>query len=494
MYLNLFDNPHVVFIVLQIKHILAWAILQKLLAFTLSKNYLMTKILIIDDNQSVLNFLMILLLQTGEYEIETLQDSTEAYEILQEERHDILLLDMDMPDVSGMDILNFLEENNLSIATIVLTGVEQVDMAIAAMKLNVHDYMLKPVDEDKLFKNLKEIVSSLDLSKPDANDTESSDTLKYKEQFSKIITQNKEMLKIFQFVEKFANTDNSILIWGDSGTGKELIAEAIHKISGRSDKKLIAVNAGAFAKELFASEFFGYEKGAFTGAIKNKKGFIEEAHGGTLFLDEIGELELPMQVKLLRVLQEGEFYKVGSTKNVKIDVRIIAATNKNLYDEIKKGTFRSDLFFRLNINSINLPPLRERADDIPLLANYFLKKFNTKYKKNIKNISKPFLTCMKSYPFPGNVRELMNIINSAIIVESSNELKKKSLPNYFLEIIKSNTDNIAGNVPLSLQQVEKEHIAKVLIYTANNRTKAAKILGISRVGLIAKIKKYELDL
>ena len=225
----------------------------------------------------------------------------------------------------------------------------------------------------------------------------------------------------------------------------------------------------------------------------DKTGFLEDANHGTLFLDEIGELSLPIQVKLLRVLQEEEFYRLGSTKNIKVDVRIIAATNKNLFEEIKKGSFRKDLFFRLNINSINLPPLRERKGDIELLANYFVNKFNRKYFKNITGISEAVLNILKSYPFPGNVRELMNIINSAIIVESGRELRKKSLPNYFLEHNGSYEEYDSEVIPPSLEEIEKVHIKKVLEFTNNNKTKASGILGISRVNLIAKIKKYKLE-
>ncbi len=455
----------------------------------------MAKILLIDDNQAVLNFLRILILQSGKYEIETLQDSTKAYDLLQKEQFDVLLLDMDMPEVSGLDILKFIKNNNINIITIVLTGVEDIDLAITAMKLSTYDYLLKPVDEDKLFRVIDSAIEEKKLQEAETDPLQklTLEGLKYKDVFSSIITQDEKMIKIFHTVEKFARTENSVLIWGESGSGKELIARAIHDISDRADKKFLAVNAGAFAQELFSSEFFGYEKGAFTGAQSNKTGFIEEANGGTLFLDEIGELSLPIQVKLLRVLQEEEFYRLGSTRNIKVDVRIIAATNKNLFEEIKKQTFRKDLFFRLNINSINLPPLRERKGDIELLANYFLKKFNKKYKKNVTTISDGMLNALKSYPFPGNIRELMNIINSAIIVESSKTLHKKSLPSYFLDngcSIENFDDDI---LPCSLNDLEQVHIKKVLDFTNFNKSKASEILGISRVNLISKIKKYGLE-
>jgi len=377
----------------------------------------MTRVLIIDDNQSVLNFLRVFLLQSGNFEIDVLQNSEGAYKILDKEAHDVLFLDMDMPEVTGIDILEYINKKEYKITTIVLTGVDDVDLAISAMKLGTFDYMLKPINEEKLLKALKNAANNSWVESEEMEFLPTFFHLKYKHAFRDIITQNSEMLKIFHFVGKFANTDNCVLIWGESGTGKELIAKAIHEISDRRDKPFIAVNAGSFAQELFASEFFGYEKGAFTGAVKNKKGFLDEANGGTLFLDEIGELELPVQVKLLRVLQEQEFYRLGSTKHIKMDVRIIAATNKNLFEEINKGNFRKDLFFRLNINSISLPPLRDRLEDIVLLADYFLKKFNVKYKKNVKRISKPVINSLKTYAFPGNVRELMNIINSSLIVE-----------------------------------------------------------------------------
>jgi DNA-binding NtrC family response regulator len=456
----------------------------------------MTRILVIDDDRAILNFMKIFLLQTGLFDVEVLQDSTQAFDVLSKNQPDILLLDMDMPKVNGMDILRFLKKEEIEIFTVVLTGVEDIDLAITAMKLGISDYLLKPVDEEKLLSVLATGSEMQVRTKQEETEKTpfSLDGLKYPEAFMGILTSDKEMLHIFHHVEKFAETDNSVLIWGESGSGKELVARAIHMISKRRDNNFIAVNAGSFADDLFTSEFFGHERGSFTGAVKDKKGFLEEANGGTLFLDEIGELSLPIQIKLLRVLQEEEFYRLGSTHNVKMDVRIIAATNKNLFDEIKRGNFRKDLFFRLNINAIHLPPLRERKGDVELLSEYFFKEFNEEYGKSIERISAPVLKLLNNYSFPGNVRELMNLINSAILVESGKELRKASLPSYFLDQCHDQREvHSRGERLLSLQEVEKEHIRKVLDHTNNNKTVASRILGISRVSLISKVKKYELE-
>ena len=454
----------------------------------------MNKVLVVDDDQAVLNYLNIFLLQAGTFDVTTLANSTKALDLLQNNHYDLLLLDMDMPEVTGLDILKGIQDNSVDVETIVLTGVEDIGLAVNAMKLGAIEYLIKPVDNEHLLSLMNSVLENRKNQKLIEQDTPATTDLKHKDAFKDIITQNEKMLKIFSIVEKMAVSDSSILVWGESGTGKELIARAIHQISKRNRQNFVAVNAGSFANELFASEFFGHSQGAFTGATTSKRGLLEEADRGTLLLDEIGELALPIQVKLLRVLQEGEFFRLGSTKNLKVDVRIVAATNKNLHEEIKKGNFRKDLFYRLNMNSVYLPPLRERKDDIPLLANHFLKRFSGVNEKQIEKISDAAMKLLLSYDYPGNIREMMNIINSAVIIESSNEIRKKSLPNYVLESTAHLVDAGPSDFALkTMEEVEKDHIKKILGYTGGNKTKASQILGISRVNLLSKVKKYRLE-
>jgi DNA-binding NtrC family response regulator len=454
----------------------------------------MNKILVIDDDQAVLNYLNMFLLQAGIYDVTVLSNSTRAYGELKNNAYDLLLLDMDMPDVTGLDILKNIQQNNIDIETIVLTGVEDIELAVSAMKLGAMEYLIKPVDNDRLLSLINTAMEQRREQKSISEENGPATVdLKFSDAFQDIITRNEVMNKLFSVVEKMAQTDNSILIWGESGTGKELIARAIHKISKRNKQAFIAVNAGSFANDLFASEFFGHSQGAFTGATSNKRGLVEEADKGTLFLDEIGELALPIQVKLLRVLQEGEFFRLGSTKNLKVDIRIIAATNKNLHEEIKKGNFRKDLFYRLNMNSVYLPPLRERKGDVPVLANHFLGIFSKLDEKRIDKISEGAMRLLVSYDYPGNIRELMNIINSAVIIEPSGELRKKSLPAYVIESTVVGDGNLSDTSLKSLEDVENEHIRKILAYTEGNRTKAAQILGISRISLLSRIKKFRLE-
>jgi DNA-binding NtrC family response regulator len=461
------------------------------------------KVLIIDDEQAVLNFLRVLLAQSGQYQVEILNDSTLAFDKLAAGQHDLLLLDMDMPRVTGLDILKHIQENKIDIETIVLTGVDEVELAVSAMKLGAYDYLKKPVDNDLLLLTMERATErkSMRLEIAALRRSCGWETVENKKAFEEIITQSPRMIQIF----KIAATSTSVLILGESGTGKELIARATHKASLRSDKAFIAVNAGAFARDLFASEFFGHIKGAFSGAFTDKKGFIEEAHGGTLFLDEIGELPPEVQVKLLRVLQNGEFFRVGSTRPMRADVRLLAATNKNLWQELERGTFRKDLFYRLNVNTVSLPPLREREGDIPLLCQYFLQRFNADQKKSIRRASDGVLELLHSYSFPGNVRELENLVTGAALMEQSDVLTADSFPPEFLAMARREEKHHppppsrggmedGEAVPVkTLEEIEASHIKKVLEMTGGNRSHAAKRLGISRVTLIAKIKKFRLE-
>ena len=456
----------------------------------------MNSILVIDDDKAVLNYLFVFLTQTQKFEVEVLSDSTRAFESIDAGDFDLILLDMDMREVHGREILQYVREHNPDIEVVILTGVEDVEMAVESMKKGAYDYLCKPVNNSRLLATLERALERARLRSEISKlqDQVKLEGVRHKEAFNGIVTQNRKFLRELQKVEQIAESENNVLIWGSSGTGKELVAKAIHKISRRRNNSFIAVNAGAFASELFSSEFFGHEKGAFTGAVIAKKGFFEEADGGTLLLDEIGELELPVQAKLLRVLQEGEYFRVGSTKRRGADVRIIASTNKDLAVEIEKGRFRRDLYYRLNICSIFLSPLRERRGDVELLAYYFCDKHSRLENRNINAIAEDVLSILDVYDFPGNVRELENIIAGAVVLEKGNTLSKRSLPQYLLDAVGRHTIPIPQNVRRTIMQLEAEHVRRVLKHTRGNRTAAAQVLGISRPSLLSKIKKYEIDI
>jgi DNA-binding NtrC family response regulator len=457
----------------------------------------MNRILIIDDDVAVLNYFMILLTQTQRYYVRVLSDSAKAFDLIDSGQFDAILLDMDMPVVHGREVLGYVKEKHPWIEVIVITGVEDVQLAVESMKAGAYDYLCKPVDETRLLLLLERALerSQLRGEISKLRDQVNLEGLRHKEAFKSIITQNKSFLRVLQRVDQIAESENYVLIWGESGTGKELVARAIHQISRRRDKPFIAVNAGTFASELFSSEFFGHERGAFTGATQSKIGFFEKADGGTLVLDEIGELELSVQSKMLRVLQEGEYFRVGSTEQRGADVRIIACTNKDLADEIEKGRFRRDLYYRLNICSVFLPPLRDREGDIELLANCFLEKHNQTNSKAISLIEQEVIELLEMYDYPGNVRELDNIIAEAVVVETGRTLTRRSLPRYVLNAV---SNSRVSSVPLSerktISEIEAEHIRHMLELTDGNRTTAAEILGISRVSLISKIKRYGIDI
>jgi DNA-binding NtrC family response regulator len=450
------------------------------------------RILVVDDDQAVVNYLEVLLLQADRFEVRPLTRSTEVFQVIEEFRPDLILLDMDMPEVKGIDILNSLSEKMDRPEVIVLSGVEDIKLAVSAMKRGAYDYITKPVDPEALIETMDRALERHQLKAEITMIEKNREAGAEHEAFGAIITRASQMKKIFRYIESIAPTASPVLIWGESGTGKELVAHAIHTLSRRRDKPFVAINAGVLANELFSSEFFGHIKGAFTGACANKPGILEKVDSGTLFLDEIGELSLPIQVKLLRFLQEGEYFQVGGSKVCRADVRVITSTNKNLQEEIPRGNFRTDLFYRLNVCSIHVPPLRGREGDIPLLAHYFLKKYCSVHGKKLSGISEDVLLLLQRYHYPGNIRELENIINSAVLLETGHELRRKSLPQYFLEATLKAKFLIAGTNNKSIKEVEKEHIERVINYTGGNRTAAARILEISRTSLISKIKRYQI--
>ncbi|HEY3352208.1 MAG TPA: sigma-54 dependent transcriptional regulator [Polyangia bacterium] len=460
----------------------------------------MNRILIIDDDEAVLHDLQVFFMQVARYEVRCLSESTRAFEVLAELAPDIVLLDIDMPDISGIDILEYLAGRPGRPEVVILSGVEDIKLAVQAMKLGAYDYLTKPIDCDKLTITIERALERRNLVSEIRELRERTDAGGDEGPFGRVVTRAPQMLEIFKYVELIAPTDNAVLLWGESGTGKELLARAIHRLSRRRDRPFVAVNAGVFAGELFASELFGHARGAFTGAVSDKAGLVEKAHGGTLFLDEIGELPLAVQVKLLRVLQEGEYLRLGATENRHVDVRLITATNKDLREEIGRGSFRADLFYRLNVCNIFVPPLRDREGDVTYLAQYFVEKYARLHGRKLAAVSEDVLALLKRYAYPGNVRELENILNGAVLVETATELTRAALPQYFLEATLRGKPFIARGdrrdpgAERSIAEVEREHIERVLRSTSGNRTAAARILGISRVTLIAKIKQFKLDL
>ncbi len=458
----------------------------------------MSKILVVDDDRSVLNYFKLLLTQQGRFELRLLNHSGDAFAVIDSGGFDVLLLDMDMPNVTGREILRYVREHHPELQVIVITGVVDVPLAVESMKMGAYDYLSKPVDGNVLVSTIDRALERSASRRAGSRLQEGTDArsinhavlrgLKHKDAFEGVITQARELLQVLATVEKIAGSDNSVLIWGESGTGKELIAKAIHRISPRRDREYLAVNGAEFAADLFSSEFFGHEKGAFTGAIQDKRGFFEKADGGTLFIDEVGELSAAVQAKLLRALQSGEFFRLGSTERRGADVRIIAATNKDLDLAVEEGSFRRDLYYRLNVNPVFVPPLRERRGDIPLLARHFLRTRTQKIGKPIDGISDEVMAFVSSYDFPGNVRELENLIAGAVVLECGPVLTMGSLPHNL--VVTARTHALRKGDGRTLAAVEADQIRETLEHTGGNRTMAAQMLGVSRVGLLGKMKRY----
>ncbi len=446
------------------------------------------KLLIVDDERIALRNLEHVMKKEG-YEVLGTQSGANALKLLEEQHFDVVLTDLRMEKVDGMEILRRCRELYPDTEVIMITGFATLESGVDAMKHGAFYYIAKPFKLDQVRKVVKEAVEKVSLKKENKQLREQIEHYQGK---VKIITQDPAVQRLLETARQIAPTDCNVLITGESGTGKELFARYLHISSKRAAGPFFAINCGAFSEELLTSELFGHEKGAFTGANVQKKGLIEMASGGTLFLDEITEMPASMQVKLLRVIQEREMLRVGGTEVIKVDVRLVAATNRNIQDTIKEGSFRQDLYFRLNVVTLHIPPLSERKDDIPLLSYYFLKKYAVLMKKAVTEISPDVIGLLMNYDFPGNVRELENIIERGVALSTGHSIELAHLPEDLRELSIRTFRKKEGKIP-SLEDQETAYIKWVLNEVGGNKTLAAQILGIDRVSLWRKLKKFGLE-
>jgi len=454
------------------------------------------RILVIDDEANMGHMLAAVLKKAG-YEVDTASDGQAGLLKVEQMPYDYILCDIKMPVMSGMDFLRAAGQRVHQSTVIMMSAYGSIDTAIEAMKLGAYDYISKPFKPDEVLLTLKKAEERESLKKENRRLKARIDEIEKDYRFGSMVAQSQAMVSVFQLAQKAARYSTTVLIFGESGTGKELIARGIHYEGERADKPLVPINCGGIPENLLESELFGYKKGAFTGADRNKKGLFQEANGGTIFLDEIGELPLSLQVKLLRVLQENEIRPVGDSKPMQVNVRVIAATAKNLEGEVKRGLFREDLFYRLNVLAIALPPLRERAEDIPQLCRYFLGRFNTKMGKTIQDITPAALAVLLDYSWPGNVRELENVIERAVLLAEGTVLSPEHLPPEVVGARKAGQAvEASGGFSLKEAQraIEKRLITQALQETGGNRTQAARLLEISHPSLLSKIKAYDIGL
>ena len=454
------------------------------------------RLLIIDDEENMRHMLSKVLSKAG-YTIETASNGHEGLKMTAGNAYDFILCDIKMPNMSGMDFLKAARDKIRFTTVIMMSAYGTIDTAIAAMKLGAYDYISKPFKTDEVYLTLKKAEERESLRQENRQLKEHIKKIESNYDFGNMVAKSEAMRKMFRVAAKAAQYKTTVLILGDSGTGKELIARAIHNEGDRSSMPLVPVNCGGIPETLLESELFGYKKGAFTGADKNKKGLFQEADGGTIFLDEIGELPLALQVKLLRVLQENEVRMIGDSISTQIDVRVIAATAKNLEEDVKKGVFREDLYYRLNVLSIKIPPLRDRAEDIPLLCDHFMERFNRSLNKKIKSIAPAAMAHLLEYAWPGNVRELENAIERALVLAEGDVLLPEHFPAAFGQRSGEDaSDMLFDGYSLKVAQklMEEKLITKALKETGGNRTRAARLLEISHPSLLSKIKTYKIDL
>lgn len=445
-------------------------------------------ILVIDDNISTLKVIKAILEQEG-YEVFITDDPLTSINLIKRFDINLCLLDLKMPKINGLTLYKQIKEINSNIPVIIMTAYGSIESAVEAMKLGVENYLQKPLNFDELKITIAKVIEKYNLKKEVAllkGQREGKDI------FENMIGTSKKIREVFNKIICIAKTDSTVLITGESGTGKEMAARAIHNLSKRRENKMVCINMAAIPDSLQESELFGYEKGAFTGAITSKKGKFEFANNGTVFLDEIGNINYRVQAKLLRILEEKKIEPLGSNNSREIDVRIISATNSDLKQEVQKGTFREDLYYRLNVINLHLPPLRERKADIPLLVKHFIKELSLKNNIPEKKITDSAMERLIEYNWPGNIRELRNVIEEALVISNGPIIDADDLN---LPLNSANFSLAGINLPedISLYDLEKQSIINALIKSNGNQTKAAKILGISRKVIINKIKKYNLN-
>ncbi|MEO5360128.1 MAG: sigma-54 dependent transcriptional regulator [Nitrospirota bacterium] len=446
------------------------------------------KILIVDDEKIALQNLEHVMKKEG-YEVVSSQSGAGAIKLLETQDFDVVLTDLKMEKVDGTQVLKRCKELHPDTEVIMITGFATLESAVNTMKQGAFYYIAKPFRLDEVRKVTQEAAEKVALKKENRHLRQLIEVYQGK---VRIITQNKDMLNLLETARQIAPTDCSIIVRGESGTGKELLVRYIHYNSKRANGPFFAINCGAFTDELLTNELFGHEKGAFTGAVAQKKGLLEIASGGTLFLDEVTEMSSSMQVKLLRVIQEREMMRVGGTEPITVDVRIISASNKAIKEQINNGKFRSDLYFRLNVVTLRIPPLAGRKDDIALLSYHFLKKYATLMKKEIDEVSKEVLDVLEGYDFPGNVRELENIIERGVALSNGASIEAVHLSEDLRDLNIKTFRRKDGNFP-TLEEQERSYIQWILNDVKGNKSAAAKILGIDRVSLWRKLTKYGLE-
>ncbi len=446
-------------------------------------------ILLVDDDLAHRTMLKAHLGGIG-YDIVEADDGDVAIHLVREREIDLVLLDLKMQRVGGMEALTAIHQVRPALPVIMLTAFSSVESAVEAMKKGAFDYITKPVDAAEL---ALIVARALDFERLQQENLSLKERLGEKFDFGNIIGTSRPMRELFETLALVAPSDATVLITGESGTGKELVAGAVHHNSARADGPFVKVNCAALHENLLESELFGHERGSFTGAAEQRKGRFELAHKGTLFLDEIGDMSLTTQAKILRVLQEGEFERLGGVKTIKVDVRLVAATHKDLEGMVEAGSFRQDLFFRLSVVPLHLPALRERPEDIPPLADHFLKKYSNKNRKDIRNFQPEAMDALLAYGWPGNIRELENAVERAVILCPGEQIGLCELPTAIRQALTSNERPSVPRPGMTLKEMEKDLIRATLQKTDGNRTKAAEILGITRQTLQNKLREYQLS-